>query len=135
MSTTAAKRLGEQRKEKLWALGLPIGVFIVFGVVWQLGAIRSESLLIPTTCPWLFDIGRDRCAIRASHGSRQVAGEHRRTLHTYALGDADCAAHPAHHDGARVGVGLKGRNRSAVYIHLHHDKHARGGPKCRQFFD
>lgn len=48
MSTTAAKRLGEQRKEKLWALGLPIGVFIVFGVVWQLGAIRSESLLIPT---------------------------------------------------------------------------------------
>jgi NitT/TauT family transport system permease protein len=47
MSTTVAKRLGE-RKEKLWALGLPIGVFIVFGTVWQLATIHSESLLIPT---------------------------------------------------------------------------------------
>lgn len=47
MSTTVAKRLGEH-KEKLWALGLPIGVFIVFGIVWQLATIHSESLVIPT---------------------------------------------------------------------------------------
>lgn len=48
MSTTVAERLGAQRKEKLWALGLPIAVFIVFGIVWQLATIHSESLLIPT---------------------------------------------------------------------------------------
>jgi ABC-type nitrate/sulfonate/bicarbonate transport system permease component len=47
MSTTVAKRLGEHR-EKLLALGLPIGVFIVFGIVWQLATMHSESLVIPT---------------------------------------------------------------------------------------
>jgi NitT/TauT family transport system permease protein len=47
MSTTIAKTLGE-RKEKLWALGLPIGVFIVSGIVWQLATMHSESLVIPT---------------------------------------------------------------------------------------
>jgi ABC-type nitrate/sulfonate/bicarbonate transport system permease component len=47
MSITVAKRLGEC-KEKLWALGLPIGVFVVFGTVWQLATIHSESLVIPT---------------------------------------------------------------------------------------
>jgi NitT/TauT family transport system permease protein len=47
MSTTVAKRPGE-RKEKLWALGLPIAVFIVFGIVWQLATLHSQSLVIPT---------------------------------------------------------------------------------------
>ena len=47
MSTTVAKTLGE-RKEKLWALGLPLGVFIVSGIVWQLATMHSESLVIPT---------------------------------------------------------------------------------------
>ena len=47
MSIRVAKKLGE-RKEKLWALGLPIGVFIVFGIVWQLATLHSKSLVIPT---------------------------------------------------------------------------------------
>ena len=47
MSKSVAKRVGE-RKEKLWALGLPIGVFIVFSIVWQLATIHSQSLVIPT---------------------------------------------------------------------------------------
>jgi NitT/TauT family transport system permease protein len=47
MSKSVAKRVGE-RKEKLWALGLPIGVFLVFSIVWQLATIHSQSLVIPT---------------------------------------------------------------------------------------
>src|SRR5687767_3974842 len=47
MSKSVAKRVGE-RKEKLWALGLPIGVFIVFSIVWQLATMHSQSLVIPT---------------------------------------------------------------------------------------
>jgi NitT/TauT family transport system permease protein len=48
ISTAVAKRPRAQRKEKLWALTLPVFIFLVFGFVWQLSTIHSESLLIPT---------------------------------------------------------------------------------------
>jgi NitT/TauT family transport system permease protein len=48
MDTTLAKRLGAERKEKLWAVALPFFTFAVFGIIWQLSTLHSESLLIPT---------------------------------------------------------------------------------------
>src|SRR2546425_1689689 len=40
--------LAKQRNEKLWALLLPTGVFILFGLVWEICTIDSKSLIIPT---------------------------------------------------------------------------------------
>jgi NitT/TauT family transport system permease protein len=48
MNGMAVSSLGRERKEKLWALGLPVITFLAFAAVWQLSTIHSESLLIPT---------------------------------------------------------------------------------------
>jgi ABC-type nitrate/sulfonate/bicarbonate transport system permease component len=48
MSTRVTAVSAKQRKEKLWALVLPIGVFIAFGLIWQVCTTNYHSLLIPT---------------------------------------------------------------------------------------
>src|SRR5437660_2605267 len=49
MSTSRVSAvLAKQRNEKLWALLLPTGVFILFGLVWEICTIDSKSLIIPT---------------------------------------------------------------------------------------
>ena len=48
MSTRVSAVLAKQRNEKLWALLLPLGVFIAFALVWEVCTINSTSLIIPT---------------------------------------------------------------------------------------
>src|ERR1043166_6286396 len=48
MSTRISAARARQRHEKLWALLLPTGVFIAFGIVWQVCTTDSKSLIIPT---------------------------------------------------------------------------------------
>lgn len=40
--------LAKQHQEKLWAVLLPVGVFIAVAVVWQACTVNSTSLIIPT---------------------------------------------------------------------------------------
>src|SRR5262249_580638 len=40
--------LAKQRSDRFWALFLPVAVFVLFALLWQLCTINSESLIIPT---------------------------------------------------------------------------------------
>ncbi len=46
MSVAAARQ--KRRVETIWSWVLPVGVFGVFGALWQLSTVNSESLIIPT---------------------------------------------------------------------------------------
>ncbi|MBI4492066.1 MAG: ABC transporter permease [Chloroflexi bacterium] len=46
MAVAAARR--RRQEERLWAWGLPLGVFAVGAGLWELATINSESLIIPT---------------------------------------------------------------------------------------
>src|SRR5262249_29500815 len=46
--STPSSAFTSKHKEKLWALLLPIAVFIAFGLIWQVCTVDSKSLIIPT---------------------------------------------------------------------------------------
>lgn len=53
MATVTGEALTRRRRrelnaDRLWAVVLPLGVFLVVGAVWQFLASRSDSLIIPT---------------------------------------------------------------------------------------